>query len=222
MKSRIIMAALMLAAVMCTTANASQILITVSGTTVTATYNGTSYAVTATAVDCTSATSGCTTGSLINSGHGLGISGNTASEIADDDYIVLDFSSALITAVGANKPTVTLGLYETNYGNSTANVIGTNTNPIGSPDQTVTQIGTAAGASTSISLNNSYTGALGDFSLTDSSGGVYSYYVVDLTGAGCGVVITSGTAAPEPGTFVMGGMALLGLGVFMRKRNRKA
>jgi hypothetical protein len=49
-----------------------------------------------------------------------------------------------------------------------------------------------------------------------------------LTGAGCGVVITSATlnfpntATPEPGTFVMAGMALLGLGVTIKKRAQKA
>lgn len=51
--------------------------------------------------------------------------------------------------------------------------------------------------------------------------GVIGDCEIDVTGAS----VTYGTqtqTAPEPGTFVMGGMALIGLGMAMKRRNRKA
>ena len=101
MKNKITIAALMLTALMCTSASASTVLLTFTGSTYTAYLNGLSYGtVTATAVNCASFTScGATTATVTDTSHGLGILGNTANEIADNDYIVLDFSSTLKTAL---------------------------------------------------------------------------------------------------------------------------
>lgn len=228
MKNKITIAALMLAAFLCTSANASTVLLSFSGSTYTAIYNGVSYNITATAVDCPSASScsgtGATTPGVTDTSHGLGITGNPNTEIADYDYIVLDFSS-LKTAIGTSAtPGVSIGLWETIAGNSSANIIGTNSNPLGSTNQDTNQIGTNAGVTKTVSLNNGTNGvSLGNYTITDTTSGIYQYYIVDVTtnGGGCGVLI-SGTAVPEPATFVLAGMALLGLGMTMKRRgNRK-
>jgi hypothetical protein len=51
--------------------------------------------------------------------------------------------------------------------------------------------------------------------------GVIGDCEIDVTGASVTYPGTPQTA-PEPGTFVMGGMALIGLGIAMKRRNRKA
>jgi hypothetical protein len=232
LKSKITIAVLMLAVALCASANAStMIMYTFTGsnplTDSSNTYNPpASYSITATAVDCTTSTGGCSAATVADTTHGLGISGNTDNEIADNDYVVLDFAS-IPSSVLSKATGVTITLYETVAGNSDANIVGTNTNPIGSPDQSVTQINSGAAVSDlNISLNNG--GTLSPNTFTLNSTGAYDYYIVDLTGAGCGVVITSATlnfpntATPEPGTFVMAGMALLGLGVTIKKRAQKA
>jgi hypothetical protein len=90
-------------------------------------------------------------------------------------------------AIGA-----TIALYEAVAGNSDANIVRTNANPIGSPDQSVTQINSSAAVSDlNISLNHG--GTLSPNTFTLSSSGAYNYYIADLTGAGWGVVITSAT-----------------------------
>jgi hypothetical protein len=67
-------------------------------------------------------------------------------------------------------------------------------------------------------------------SFTSTSSTLYSDYLVGVTND-CGLTINSidvtysGTTTqqtPEPGTFVMAGMALIAVGLTMRKRNRKA
>jgi hypothetical protein len=57
----------------------------------------------------------------------------------------------------------------------------------------------------------------------------YNYYAVGVMGD-CAIDITQlsvtypsgSTPTPEPGTFVMAGIAMIGLGVAMKKRSRKA
>jgi hypothetical protein len=141
---------------------------------------------------------------------------------------VLDFAS-IPSAVLSKATSVTITLYETVAGASSANIYGTNTDPA-TTLQSVTTIPTDTPdvSITGISLNNG--GTLSPNTFTLNSTGAYDYYVVDVTtnGAGCGVVVTDAqlnfpnTPTPEPGTFVMAGVALLGLGVTLKKRVRKS
>lgn len=61
---------------------------------------------------------------------------------------------------------------------------------------------------------------------TLSTSGLYTGYAIGILGD-CSLNITGidvkySSPTPEPGTFVMAGIAMLGLGVTMKKRNRKA
>jgi len=211
----------MLATFIGASANAATVLLSFSGSNYSAVYNGTSYALTAFAVNCTSATSGCTSATLDNTTHGLGILGNTANEIADYDYVVLDFSSSEKTALNTAGATgVSFTLYETNSGASDANIYGLNTNPT-SPSllSTSTIASDALSSYTSISLSGPANQSLGSFNVS----GIYSYYVVDVSGAGCGVLITSAASpVPEPATFLLAGTALIGLAFAMKRRQQKS
>jgi hypothetical protein len=220
----------MLTALMATTANATTVLMTFNSGVYTAYVNGVSYSgITAQAVTCTSASGGCSTATVDNTSNGLGITGQTSNEIADNDYVVLDFSSALKTTLNgiAGVTGITFDLFETNPGTSSANIVGTNTNPTSPSLESVNTInGTnVASSDLGISLNNNKTNYnLGTFTL---SGSIDSYYVVDVTGNGCGVLIdsdtiTTPTGVPEPGSFVLAGTALIGLGLGHKRRNRKA
>jgi len=237
--------ALMLAAVMCTSANATTILFSFAGdgngpsyTDTSKTYNSpNSYTVLAQAVDCTSSTSGCSAQTIDGTANGLGILGTSTNnngvglnEVANNDYIVLDFANTttpsnpggIPSSILSKATSVSITLYETGKGTaSVANIYGMNTDPA------TTLLGTGSISSstsiTGISLNQTIDKSLGTFTL--SSSGAYNYYVIDVTNADCGLVVTNAslnfTPAPEPGTFVMGGMALLGLGMAMKKRSRK-
>ena len=240
LKSKITIAVLMLAAAICTSANAATILVSFNGSNYTAIYNGVSYNLVATAVDCPSATtctgaSGATTPGVTDTANGLGITGNPNKEIADFDYIVLDFSAVktAVTAANGTNVGVEIGLYQTANGLSSANIIGTNSAPVPSSGTSyqptgpgvTPSIASNAGTTTTVSLNTASNNnkLLGDYTLTESTG-IYQYYVVDVTtnGGGCGVLIASTySPVPEPGTFLMAGMALIGLGFTMKKRSRR-
>jgi hypothetical protein len=65
--------------------------------------------------------------------------------------------------------------------------------------------------------------------LTVATTSLYTYYAIgvtdcalDIQSVGVNYTGTTTQQTPEPGTFVMAGMALIGLGAIMRKRNRKA
>jgi hypothetical protein len=153
---------------------------------------------------------------------GLGLNNSTdRGDIAVTDGIVLDFANvkASLPTGGGTIASVTINLYE---------------DASGPADYMVWGMSNANGTGTATLLNptgNSLSGPTGMLpAITTST--VYASYVVGVTNLDCAVSIesvgvtytgvTTTGQAPEPGTFVMAGIALIGLGVTMKKRARKA
>ena len=153
--------------------------------------------------------SGDKTAVAVNSaGTGLGL-GNDSEEIGPDEYMVLDFADAATTVSGQAKSSVSIDFaidarpgktgtsYWVIYGLSST---GT---PTLLADGDMQTSPATESVITSAAYTNYVVGILGDCEL-------------DLTGIG----VSYGT--PEPGTFMMGGLALIGFGIAMKKRIRKA
>jgi hypothetical protein len=227
LKSKIAIAALIFAALICTSANAATVLLSFSGSGTTfsasAIYGGNSYSINADAVICSGAGGPCNTPypSAYLTSHGLGISG--PDEISDDDYIVLDFSGIKNTLNGLGASGVSFTLYETGSGTSSvANIyaLAGTTNPLGDSTNTIGGLSNT-GSVQNISLSGAVGTILGPYTVGTA---IDSYYVVDVTGSGCSVVIASGAvpAVPEPATFVLAGTALIGLAFAMKRRQQKS
>jgi hypothetical protein len=148
----------------------------------------------------------------VGSDSGLGLANSTDNgEIGITDGIVLDFADVDTTLGGGgiNKVTIDInkditgGAYYMIYGMSNAN-----------------------GTGTAVLLTSALLSSTGLVSFSTST--VFASYVIGLTNADCAIDLkdvqvqySSSITTPEPGTFVMGGMALLGLGVIMKKRRQK-
>lgn len=164
-----------------------------------------------------------------NATTGLGLNGNLSPYIGPGEAIVLDFSNVARTAA-VNGGTATLSGITFNLqvdinGSSswtvyTLNSAGTEyIDPLSGPmAQGSAPVGTFGESPSTFALPTT-----GNFSAS---------YLIGITND-CGLTITGITLdytpnnntpiqnTPEPGTFVMVGMALIGLGVTMKKRGRK-
>jgi hypothetical protein len=151
--------------------------------------------------------------------HGLGLSSNDPKYIGPTDGVVLDFSQVV-----ADATTQTGSVSQISF-NMTVDIPGSSYWTVYGYNTT----GVNAGKYALLSSGPMASGATPSFTSTSST--LYSDYLVGVTND-CGLTINSvdvaysgGTGTqqtPEPGTFVMAGMALIGAGVTMRKRNRKA
>ena len=146
---------------------------------------------------------------------GLGVNDATNQDkgfIAPTDAVVLDFS-------GVNNPatynsqtgyisSVTFKLYE-DYSGADYEIYGV-TGSYGKAGATYTVIQSGQ-------MSNSTP-------LTVSTSSLYSSYVIGVTDCALDIqsISLNYSPAPEPGTFVMAGIALIGLGVTLKKRSRKA
>ncbi len=146
---------------------------------------------------------------------GLGLHSNDTPYIGPSDAIVLDFSNVKTTATSGGQT-----------GSESQVTINTQIDATGPSYWTVYGFNT----STHIYdlLDSGPMSGTGSPTFTTSV--LYSAYLVGVTND-CGLTIDdvqvqySGNTTqqtPEPGTFVMAGMALLAVGVTMKKRNRKA
>jgi hypothetical protein len=157
--------------------------------------------------------------SLDVSSHGLGLNSNDAPYIGPTDAIVLDFANVNTTATkGSTTGTesdVTFTLDITGTGSSDWVVYGLNND---------TGKGSGAGGTV---LDYGPMSPLGSFTVSTSN--LYDAYLIGVT-QDCSLTIESvaiqysgpsTTQTPEPATFLTAGMALIGLGVTMKKRRRR-
>ena len=167
-------------------------------------------------------------GLTVQNGHGTTIPGlgvndpdadsTDAGYIAPTDAVVLDFAGVHPTANNGTGTgsinQITFNLYE-DYSGADYEIYGLVS-------------GTVNTASAVWALVKS--GVMQDSKpLTVSTTSLYTYYALGVTDCALDIesvgVQYSGTGnqqTPEPGTFVMAGMALLAVGVSLKKRNRKA
>ena len=138
--------------------------------------------------------------------------------IAPTDAVVLDFANVKNTANNGTGTgsinQITFNMYE-DYSGADYEVYGLVSGTVNTASAVWALIGSG------VMQNNA--------PLTVSTTSLYTYYAIGVTDCALdirsvGVTYTGTTTqqTPEPGTFVMGGMALIGLGVTMRKRSRKA
>ncbi len=138
---------------------------------------------------------------------GLGLNSNDTPYVGPTDGLVLDFSNVEKSLGGSPLAAVTFSLFQDVTGDATWVIYGTTG---------------AGGKGTATLLDSGPTSVLGPITFTTSS--IYASYVIgesndcalDLEG------IQLEYAAPEPGTFALAGMALIGLGAALKKRGRKA
>jgi hypothetical protein len=148
-------------------------------------------------------------------GDGLGLKSNDTPYIGPGDAIVLDFSNVKTTDTNGGQT-----------GSESQVTINTQIDATGPSDWTVYGFNTTT--HTYDLLDSGSMASTGSPTFTTST--LYSAYLVGVTND-CGLTIDSvdvqysGTTTqqtPEPGTFVMAGLAMLGIGVTMKRRNRKA
>jgi hypothetical protein len=148
---------------------------------------------------------------VTTSSAGLGVNNGTTNQIAITDAVVLDFAGVSAT-VKANNPTITFKLTIDGAGPSDYTVYGLE-------------------GSNYVLLDYGSMAKTGNVSFTQATSGLYADYLVGVTNNDCDLTVDSvsiayngvvTTQAPEPGTFVMAGMALVAVGLTMKKRNRKA
>ena len=146
---------------------------------------------------------------------GLGLKSNDTPYIGPTDAIVLDFSGVKTTATSGGQT-----------GSISEVTIDTKIDVTGSSDWTV--YGFNSTTHTYDLLDSGSMAASGSPTFMTST--LYSAYLIGVTND-CGLTIDginvqySGTttqSTPEPGTFVMAGIAMIGLGITMKKRSRKA
>lgn len=149
----------------------------------------------------------------VGSDNGLGLNNSTDNgQIGITDGIVLDFANVKSTVGGGSISQVTFDLNKDNTGNASYMIYG---------------MSSANGSGTATLLTSGPDGSSGPVTFSTST--VYSSYVIGLTDADCSIdlqsvaVTYSGvttTTVPEPGTFVMAGMALIVLGVTIKRRQK--
>jgi hypothetical protein len=139
---------------------------------------------------------------------GLGVTGSTY--IGPSDAVVLDFANVSST-VKQDDPTVTFNMKIDATGPSDWVVYGFSNGQY-------------------VFLGDGAMSTVGAVSFQQPTTGLYSYYLIgvandcDLSITGVSISYNGQTTqtAPEPGTFLMAGMALVAAGVTMKKRARKA
>jgi hypothetical protein len=140
---------------------------------------------------------------------GLGLA-NGSDEIGPTDFVVLDFSS-VVAPTGTTLASIafTLNIDQVQSGVSDWVIYGENTNGTATLLQSgpMNAKGVIAVANTTVtaSYTNYIIGVEGDCEL-------------DIESA----ALTYNSKTPEPGTFVMAGMALIGLGLTMKKRQQRS
>jgi hypothetical protein len=150
---------------------------------------------------------------ITTSSVGLGLANptNDPTYIGIEDAVVLDFSN-VSSSVLQNATGVTIDMNIEHNGPSEWVVFGYNS--------TTQKFTVLDEASMSSGTTAQYT----------STTGIYSSYLVGVSNDDCALTVTQVDIAyngvvvqqtPEPGTFVMAGMALVAVGITMRKRNRK-
>lgn len=222
---RTLVIAVAMAAAMLTSAHAATIITTGYGT-------GYSVALTGFLGGAGSGTASST--GVVMGTYGYGLSGVSGNDIQATDFIVMDFST-LNTYLGTAKlQSINIGL-ETYSAQSGVywDIYGSTTKP-------------AAGAQIPVNGNSTYhllayspIGSSGhptfdpavySAGATGSLGTLYAYYIVAVTSTGpdCGVQITGAqltvppSGVPEPATFLMAGVALVGLGAGMKRFQKRS
>jgi len=140
---------------------------------------------------------------------GLGIADNS-DEIGPTDFVVLDFANAIApTGTTLSSIAFTLNIDAIQSGVSDWVIYGENSNGTATLLQSgpMNAKGVIAVANTTVSASytNYIIGVEGDCELDVES-----------------AALTYSAKTPEPGTFVMAGMALIGLGLTMKKRQQKS
>jgi hypothetical protein len=144
---------------------------------------------------------------------GLGLNNSVDNgQIGVTDGIVMNFANVATTFHGDSLSNITFNISKDNTGDATWMLYG---------------MSNSNGSGTATLLDSGTTMSSGP--VTYNTSALYNSYVLGLTNNDCSVDLssvsitysgTTTTNVPEPGTFVMAGMALLGLGVTMRKRAR--
>ncbi|MGO9242240.1 MAG: PEP-CTERM sorting domain-containing protein [Bryobacteraceae bacterium] len=138
---------------------------------------------------------------------GLGLDSNDAPYVGPSDGIVLNFSNVKQNLGGLPLAAVTFSLVQDVTGDANWVIYGTTG---------------ANGTGTATLLDSGPTSILGPITFTTNS--IYASYVIGESND-CALDIENielEYAAPEPGTFALAGMALMGLGAALKKRGRKA
>jgi len=138
--------------------------------------------------------------------YGAGVSGaNPTGFVTNDSFLVFDFSTPLAkgTTIQIDLDKITEGYIV--YGGTTS---GT------------------SGLTTIASLTSGGPPANGVADLSITLAASYTYITITAT-PDCelnvlSIAVPSAATTPEPGTFVLAGMALIGLGVALRQKTRKA
>ena len=142
---------------------------------------------------------------------GLGINNTGDPYIGPSDAIVLDFSHVNTSIGGQGETSVSFSLYRDILGPSAWVVYGVNSSGV-----TLITQGQMQGTGISV----------GPITPTISTSTLYSSYIIGIT-SDCSIDINSVSVTyngkvPEPGTFLMAGIALIGVGVAIKKRRQKA
>ena len=157
----------------------------------------------------------------------VGVSGGdlelSGGPIVPTDGIVLDFAGIPQSYNGGAIQSIEVSLLDYNTG-SYYEIYG-NTGKTGNGTSAQLADGPTGGTQTNPNTA-SFTSTLAQADLYATNGS----FIIGLSNNDCDLVITglqvtyagSPTQTPEPGTFLMGGMVLLGVGFAMKKRSRKA
>ncbi|MGA2771332.1 MAG: PEP-CTERM sorting domain-containing protein [Bryobacteraceae bacterium] len=172
---------------------------------------GYTYATLATVSGVSSLSGGALSSLSYSSSYGLGV-GATCNDIVVKgacgslgSYVVVDFADASPSPGGPELNGATAATIRIDNADSGWTIYGTNAAPGTSGISGLHSLATFSGAS----LGNVYN--------QNVSFSGYSYLVI-TAGPTCELnVLSISTNVPEPGTFVMAGMALIGLGVALRK-----
>jgi len=130
--------------------------------------------------------------------YGAGVYGSTpAGYVTNQNFLVVDFSSPL-----PNNSSVTIDMDRVSYGYY---IFGGNSGFVSGSIGNLTRLAYATAQNSP-----------GIVSFTETTG--YRYLVITATP--CELDLLSISITPEPGTFVMAGMALIGLGMALRKARK--
>jgi hypothetical protein len=154
-----------------------------------------------------------------SAGLGLAAGGGDAPYIGPEDAVLLDFANVKSTATSGGQT-----------GSVTEVTFDLDIEGAGSSDWVVYGMSNATGTGTGTVLDSGPMSPTGTFTVPIPTSSLYQSYLIGVT-QDCSLTIdsvniqytpTTTTQTPEPGTFVMGGMALIALGITMKRRNRKA